>query len=133
MKLAQDFRTNWVSSLSTGGCEENDRLRRHSHSHTYGSSTQVFDFGTRLHRSALKTCHRQLLLTRRLSRVRFSNKKIMKHRHESDGASLLVDVRRIELLSKNSFISASPSAVAYLHSLAKPSSDRLLCLVVPTS
>ncbi len=45
----------------------------------------------------------------------------------------LVEVRRIELLSKNFSISASPSAVASLHSLTKPSSDRLLCLVVPTA
>ncbi len=61
LRLAQDFMTDWVSSPSTGGSEEN--------------RTPV----------------------------------------------------------QKSIHTASPSAVAYLRSLAKPSSDRLLCLVVPTS
>lgn len=43
---------------------------RPSASHTYGSATQCFAFGTRLHRFRLKMCHRHILFTPKPSRVR---------------------------------------------------------------
>lgn len=45
---------------------------------------------------------------------------------------VMVEVRRIELLSKNLFIPASPSAGIYLHSLARTPNAGLTRLVAPT-
>ena len=93
--------------------------------HTYGSSTQDFVFGTRLHRSELKNLPPATFFAFRLSRVRFSNKE-KTNTPQKVGCLFLVDVRRIELLSKNLFILVSPSADISLHSLLQPSNVGLL-------
>ncbi len=50
-----------------------------------------------------------------------------------DSGGTLVEMRRVELLSKNLFISASPSADIYLHSLTRTPNVRLTRLVAPKS
>ena len=51
----------------------------------------------------------------------------------TDSGGTLVEMRRVELLSKNLFISASPSADIYLHSLTRTPNVRLTRLVAPRS
>ena len=93
--------------------------------HTYGLSTQDFVFGTRLHRSELKN----LPLATFFCVQTLSSSILQKRKNEHPTkveCSFLVDVRRIELLSKNLFIPVSPSADISLHSLLQPSNVGLL-------
>ena len=66
------------------------------------------------------------------ARVKAIKEKCLNYAFACRGTRL-VEMRRVELLSKNLFISASPSADTCLHSLTHTPNVRLVRLVAPKS
>lgn len=114
-----------ISSRYYGGDEENSQSFRRIESTPDPICTQI-RYPCALF--ALKTIHRIVFLTCKPIGVQFS---YISHKKSSHGIItvtwfLMVETRRIELLSENLFTRGSPSAVCGQHSLSAKSANKLL-------